>query len=216
MNENKIYANVLKWLSIGLLISFGIGYLLSNNYEFLLDVKVSTIFWIAAITEFGIAIVFGMLLPKMSATTAKILYLVYSALTGFDFMLIFLIYDVTSIIYVFLLTSIIFGLMALWGKNTDKDLSKMGTYLALALIAVIILTILNALLFHMESMSLILCIVGIVIFVLFIGYDMKKAIALSKAYEEKGEIYGAFQLYLDFINLFIRLLQIFGGGKRDN
>ena len=61
----------------------------------------------------------------------------------------------------------------------------------------------------------ILSIVSIVIFVLFIGYDMKKAIALSQAYDEKGEIYGAFQLYLDFINLFLRLLQLFGG-SRDN
>ena len=108
MDTNKIYVNVLKWLAIGLIISFGIGYLLAGNHDFLLNYKVSTIFWIAAITELGVAIAFSLLLPKMSATTAKILYIVYSALTGFDFMLIFLIYSITSIGYVFLITSIIF------------------------------------------------------------------------------------------------------------
>ena len=155
-----------------------------------------------------------LLLPKMSATTAKILYIVYSALTGFDFMLIFLIYSITSIGYVFLITSIIFGLMALWGKNTKSDLSKMGTYLAISLLAVVLLMILNIFL-KLPTLDLILCIAGIVIFILYIGYDMKKAIYLAEAYDESGEIYGAFQLYLDFINLFLRLLRLFGNGRDD-
>lgn len=214
MEKNKIYVNVLKWLAIGLAVSFGVGYVLSNNYEFLLGVRVNVILGMAAIIEIGVAIAFSLLLPKLSATTAKILYLVYSALTGLNFMLVFLVYKVSSIVFIFLITSIIFALMALWGKNTKSDLSKMGTYLAISLLAVVLLMILNIFL-KLPTLDLILCIVGIVIFILYIGYDMKKAIYLAEAYDESGEIYGAFQLYLDFINLFLRLLRILGNSRDD-
>ncbi len=214
MKKNKIYVNVLKWLAIGLAVSFGVGYVLSNNYEFLLGVRVNLILGMAAIIEIGVAIAFSLLLPKLSATTAKILYLVYSALTGLNFMLVFLVYKVSSVVFIFLITSIIFALMALWGKNTKSDLSKMGTYLAISLLAVVLLMILNIFL-KLPTLDLILCIVGIVIFILYIGYDMKKAIYLAEAYDESGEIYGAFQLYLDFINLFLRLLRLFGNGRDD-
>lgn len=214
MEKNKIYVNVLKWLAIGLAVSFGVGYVLSNNYEFLLGVRVNVILGMAAIIEIGVAIAFSLLLPKLSATTAKILYLVYSALTGLNFMLVFLVYKVSSIVFIFLITSIVFALMALWGKNTKSDLSKMGTYLAISLLAVVLLMILNIFL-KLPTLDLILCIVGIVIFILYIGYDMKKAIYLAEAYDESGEIYGAFQLYLDFINLFLRLLRLFGNGRDD-
>ena len=168
----------------------------------------------AAIIEIGVAIAFSLLLPKLSATTAKILYLVYSALTGLNFMLVFLVYKVSSVVFIFLITSIIFALMALWGKNTKSDLSKMGTYLAISLLAVVLLMILNIFL-KLPTLDLILCIAGIVIFILYIGYDMKKAIYLAEAYDESGEIYGEFQLYLDFINLFLRLLRLFGNGRDD-
>ena len=214
MEKNKIYVNVLKWLAIGLAVSFGVGYVLSNNYEFLLGVRVNVILGMAAIIEIGVAIAFSLLLPKLSATTAKILYLVYSALTGLNFMLVFLVYKVSSVVFIFLITSIIFALMALWGKNTKSDLSKMGTYLAISLLAVVLLMILNIFL-KLPTLDLILCIAGIVIFILYIGYDMKKAIYLAEAYDESGEIYGAFQLYLDFINLFLRLLRLFGNGRDD-
>lgn len=214
MEKNKIYVNVLKWLAIGLAVSFGVGYVLSNNYEFLLGVRVNVILGMAAIIEIGVAIAFSLLLPKLSATTAKILYLVYSALTGLNFMLVFLVYKVSSIVFIFLITSIVFALMALWGKNTKSDLSKMGTYLAISLLAVVLLMILNIFL-KLPTLDLILCIAGIVIFILYIGYDMKKAIYLAEAYDESGEIYGAFQLYLDFINLFLRLLRLFGNGRDD-
>ena len=214
MENNKIYVNVLKWLAIGLAVSFGVGYLLSLNPEFIFNFKANLIFGLAAVLEFGVAIAFSLLLPKINSTTAKILYIVYSALTGLNFMLIFLIYNVSSIISIFLITSIIFALMALWGKNTKRDLSKMGTYLAIALFAVIILMIVNIFL-KLPTLDLILCIAGIVIFILYIGYDMKKAIYLAEAYDESGEIYGAFQLYLDFINLFLRLLRLFGNGRDD-
>ena len=214
MEKNKIYVNVLKWLAIGLAVSFGVGYVLSNNYEFLIGVSFNVILGIAAIAEIGVAIAFSLLLPKLSATTAKILYLVYSALTGLNFMLVFLVYKVSSVVFIFLITSIIFALMALWGKNTKSDLSKMGTYLAISLLAVVLLMILNIFL-KLPTLDLILCIAGIVIFILYIGYDMKKAIYLAEAYDESGEIYGAFQLYLDFINLFLRLLRLFGNGRDD-
>ena len=214
METNEMYVNILKWLAIGLIVSFGIGFYLSNNLELLMNMSVKPMFWIAVIGEVVIALLFSFLLPKINATTAKILYLVYSALTGLNFGLIFIIYKVSSIIMMFLVTSIVFAVMALWGKNTKKDLSKMGTYLALAFLGVFILMILNIFL-KLPSLDLVLCIVCTVIFILYIGYDMKNAIRLAEAYDEKGEIFGAFQLYLDFINLFLRLLELFGN-SRDN
>lgn len=213
MNK-EIYSKVFTWLCLGLLITFGVGYLTMliavNNLDFAKFIFGSGYF-IIAIIEIVIAISLGARIHKMKGSTAKMLYIAYSALTGLTFSSIFIVYNLTSIIYVFLATAIIFGLFAFLGKTTNIDLSKIGIYLFMALLGIIILEVIN-IFWTNNNLNMLLCIVSLVVFVIYIAYDMQriKRLASSNLPEDNIAIIGAFDLYLDFINIFIRLLQLFG------
>jgi FtsH-binding integral membrane protein len=139
--------------------------------------------------------------------------LVYTALTGLSLTGIFVVYTASSLAFVFLSAAIIFGIFAIIGKTTDIDLSKWSTYVLVALIAIIILELINIFLLN-NTLNIVLSIVSILVFSFFIAYDIQKA--LDKAFlsncENKG-IYCAFQLFLDFINIFIDLLRLFGKSR---
>ena len=211
----KGFSKMFAWLFVGLLVTFVIGYGTSSSPIALERMFSGMSFLIVVLLEFGIAIFFSSRLEKMSVTTAKICYLIYSMLTGFTFGLIFLVYELTSIIMVFLATALAFGVFAAIGYFTKKDLSKLGSFLLMSLLAVVIVSIVN--IFIGSSMvEIVVSIIFILIFLGYIIFDMKNAEGLIEAVgEEKGAIYGAFQLYLDFINLFIRLLR-FLGKLKDN
>lgn len=211
----KGFSKMFAWLFVGLLVTFAIGYGTSSSPIALERMFSGMSFLIVVLLEFGIAIFFSSRLEKMSVTTAKICYLIYSMLTGFTFGLIFLVYELTSIIMVFLATALAFGVFAAIGYFTKKDLSKLGSFLLMSLLAVVIVSIVN--IFIGSSMvEIVVSIIFILIFLGYIIFDMKNAEGLIEAVgEEKGAIYGAFQLYLDFINLFIRLLR-FLGKLKDN
>jgi len=211
----KGFSKMFAWLFVGLLVTFVIGYGTSSSPIALERMFSGMSFLIVVLLEFGIAILFSSRLEKMSVTTAKICYLIYSMLTGFTFGLIFLVYELTSIIMVFLATALAFGVFAAIGYFIKKDLSKLGSFLLMSLLAVVIVSIVN--IFIGSSMvEIVVSIIFILIFLGYIIFDMKNAEGLIEAVgEEKGAIYGAFQLYLDFINLFIRLLR-FLGKLKDN
>lgn len=211
----KGFSKVFMWLFIGLLVTFAVGYGTSFYPIALARIFSGMSFLVIVLLEFAVAIFFSARLEKMSVTTAKICYLLYSILTGFTFGLIFLIYELSSIISVFLATSLVFGVFAAIGYFTKKDLSKFGSWLLMSLLAVIVVSIVNV--FIGSSMvELIISILFILIFLGYVIFDMKNAESLMEGLgEDKGAIYGAFQLYLDFINLFIRLLR-FLGKLKDN
>ena len=218
MLNNKLYSKVFMWLFIGLLITFGIGYgfelLLTNNVGIATKVLNDKTLWIFIIAELAIAFILGLGIKKLNPTVAKLLYILYAIISGISFSAVFMIFKLSSILIVFLVTAIIFGLFAVIGSKLNVDLSKFGTYLFIALIGIIIISIIN--IFIGSSMlSLGISIASIVIFTLYIGYDIKiiKELANSDIDEENVAIYGAFQLYLDFINIFIRLLELFGDTK---
>ncbi len=216
---NEIFSKVFRWLFIGLLVTFGVAYLtlvnVINNYNLAVKLFSGGTYWLIAIAEIVIALILGVRIYKMKGSTAKVLYLLYCALTGLTFSTIFIAYELSSIIYVFLATAIILGIFSYFGKNTKIDLTKFGTYLFMALIGIIILEIINIFLLN-NTLNMILCIVSLVVFMMYIAYDIQKVKLLSSmgVPEENLAIMGAFQLYLDFINIFIRLLQLFGN-RRD-
>lgn len=210
--ENKIqlYPKMFTWLFVGLLITFITGYTLSLNTNLMLQVLSIGIIPIAII-EIVIALVLGIRIAKMNPITTKILYVLYSVVTGITFSTIFVAFKMSSIISIFLITAIIFALLAFYGYTTKKDLTKLGTILFIALIGIIIGSILNLFIFKSSSFDMMITIIGVLIFVGYIAYDVNKVKYLMDAVgEEKAAVYGAFQLYLDFINLFIRLLELFG------
>ena len=175
----------------------------------------SVLLWGLVIAEF--AIVFGVsaAINRLSLTTATLLFVLYSVINGALFSSIFLVYTMTSIASVFFITAGTFGVMALIGYTTKKDLSSMGKILFMALIGIIIATIVNIFL-KSSGLEMIVSYLGVLIFVGLTAYDTQKiknmlmmAPDASEA-SQKIALLGALNLYLDFINLFIYLLRIFG------
>lgn len=209
--KNNFYSNVFGWLFIGLLITFGSGLIFMNSPELLVRIFGGSGYLFIFIAQIVIAIVLSARIHKMSSVTAKILYTVYTILTGVTFSSLFIIFKLDSILFVFLVTAIIFGVFAIIGKTTKLDLSKFGTLLFMSLLVVIILQVVNMFVMN-NTLDMVMCAVSALIFMGYIAYDMQK---LKKANEEgftsdNMAIIFAFELYLDFINLFIDLLNLFG------
>lgn len=212
MNENQIYSKVFAWFFAGLMITFISGYCLSLNDTLLYQV-VSVGMAPIVLIELIIAIVMGVRIQKMKPITAKICYLIYSITTGVTFGTIFYVYELSSILSTFLITAILFGILAAFGYFTKKDVTKLSTLLFVTLLAALLVSVFNIFI-QSSQLELLLSIVFIVVFMGYIVYDMKniKPLVLYMD-EDNAAIYGAFQLYLDFINLFIRLLRFLGKSK---
>lgn len=213
--ENKLFAKIFMWMFVGLLVTFGIGYYVSFNDTMLDNLFESGMYYIIWIVEIIVVIVLSARIRKMSSMTAKVLFLLYSGLTGLTFSSIFVVFELTSIIFVFAITSGICLAFGLLGYYTNLDLTKISTFLFMALIGIIFASILNIFI-GSESLDLGLCILSLIIFVAYMAYDvnMLKRGMYGIDTEDNLAIYGAFQLYLDFINVFIRLIQLFGS-RRD-
>lgn len=209
--RNKFLSKVFLWLCIGLLVSFGLGYAITLDEA--IFVTLINNYTIITIAEIIVAIVFSFTLHKLSNTMAKILYLAYSALTGVTFAVVFLTFEISSILWVLLATAIIFGIFALIGSKLKINLSGFGSFLLIALLGMIILTIIN--LFLLDStLDMTICFVSILIFAGFITYDINRIINMSTLeIDEKYAIFWAFQLYLDIINIILDLLHSTGKRK---
>lgn len=207
------YSKVFMWMFIGLLVTFATGYFVSTNERMLISIFSSSIYFFLIIAELVVVIFLSARLHKMSETTAKISFILYSFLTGLTFSSVFVVYEITSILYVFLVSALLFGIFAVIGATTKVDLSKLGIILLMLLVGIIICTIIN-LFIGSEGFDLVLCIIGLVVFMIYVAYDMQKIKQLENIYEgDKLAIIGALELYLDFINIFLRLLQLFGRSR---
>lgn len=208
-NKNEIYPKVFTWLFVGLLVTFLTGYALSLNLDLVIDLLSGGSYIILIVAEFAVAIFFSLRLSKMSKTTAIICYLLYSFLTGITFSTIFIAFAIESIMLVFVVTAVLFGIFALIGYTTKKDLSSWSTFLLMALLGVVITGVINIFL-QIPALEFVITIISILVFLAYTIYDMKKLEMLTNYNPESGPIYGAFQLYLDFINLFLDLLKLLG------
>ena len=210
MIDNKIFSKVFFWMFIGLAITFGIGYYVSINDVMLYNIF-SKYYIFLVIAELVVVVWLSARIRSMKPMTAKILFCLYSLITGLTFSSIFVVYKITSIVYVFGITSLIFLIFALIGYFTKIDLTKLGTYLFMALLGVIICSIINIFV-GSETFDLGITIVCLIIFIAYIAFDIQviKRNLYIITEEDNLAIYGALQLYLDFINIFLRLLQLFG------
>lgn len=212
--EKSIFSKVYMWMCIGLFITFFSAFAVYTSPWALSLIFGSSLYYVIIIAEILVAIFLSVRLTKMSKNTAIMLYLLYTFLTGLTFASIFVIFSMTSIISVFLISAIVFLVFAMIGRFTSIDLTKLGTFLLMALLGIIILEIVNIFVLS-ETLNMFTCIVGLLIFFGYIAYDIQKIKKMSTygIEEEKLAIYGAFELYLDFINVFIRLLQILGKSR---
>ena len=214
---SKVRGSIL-WMVLGLLISGLTGYFtligLSNGTVPFLVVPV------AFVLEFVAVITFTALTYKASASVLKMIFLVYSVLTGITLSAIGAIYDPYAIISAFTGTVVLFTVLAIYGYVTKEDLSKYRSILMVGLIALIVMGGIN---FFIQSDGLmwISSMLGVAVFIVFIAYDVNriKNNVISYALEEdagildKIEIHGALALYLDFVNLFLYILRILGRRK---
>lgn len=208
--ENKIYSKVFLWLFIGMLMTFLTGIYTTTNESALSVIFSGGFYWILVVVELLLAIFLSARIHKMSPTTARICYLLYTFLTGLTFSSVFIVYKLESILLVFGITSLLFLVFALIGTTTKIDLSKLGTYLLMMLLGIIICSIINIFLGN-STFDLVISCISIIVFLGYIAYDVQKIKRLNGFLAEDNlAVIGAFELYLDFINIFIDLLRLFG------
>ncbi len=209
----EVFNKIFLWLGIGLIISFVMGYYLSNNIEILETYVYGIGLLPITIATLVIAFLFKLLLLKLPTPIMYVLYILFSSLIGFTIASIFIYYELSSIISMLMLTAIIFMAMALYGYLTKKDLLSFGKMLMFGLLIVIIFSVINIFIGN-ETFEVIITAVSALIFVGFIGYDIQKIKSMYNEIDDsKLVIYGAFELYLDFINLFLDLIRLFGKQK---
>ncbi len=216
MDLQKTFSKIFLWMALGLAITFATGYIVSQNPNMIEKIFGNrSVLIVLSIATLALVLALSAFIKKLSPMAAKFCFIIYSFLTGLTFSGWFIMYKLDSIIFVFGITGVLFLIFALIGRFTKIDLTKLGTILFMALIGIIICSIVNIFLQN-EGFDLALCIVGIVIFLLYVAYDINVIKRNMQDFEDDDRlaIYGALQLYLDFINIFIRLLRIFGS-RRD-
>ena len=214
MENNKVFGKVFMWMFIGLLITFLTGYVVSSNDNMLYNIFSGGTYFILIIIELVLVVYLSARIHKMQVTTARIVFILYSFVSGLTFGSIFIVFKMSSIMLIFLITAILFGIFALIGRFTKLDLTKVGTILLMMLLGIVICTFVNVFLKN-DTLDLFVSYISIIVFLGFTAYDMQKIKMLSYEFddEDKIAIIGDLELYLDFINIFIYLLRIFG--KRD-
>jgi len=143
MNNNSFYSKVFGWLFVGILVTFVSAYIVSNSYDILDLIFNKSGYWVVIIAQFGLCIFLSARIHKMSQTTAIISYVFYTLLTGVTLSSLLLIFEMGSIIFVFLATALVFGIFALIGAKTKMNLASYGTFLLVALVSLIVLEIIN-------------------------------------------------------------------------
>lgn len=216
------FAQVYGWMLAGLVITFGfafaIMFLVERSPELYSILLIATPF--VLIGQLVLVLVLSFLINRMNAIISIILFLIYSATMGIFFSVVFLEYTITSILVASVASALTFGVMAVYGFVTKQDLTGWGRLAMFGLIGIIIGSLVNLFVYLIspgfgETMGWIITYLGIGIFIILIAYDTQRLKHLAAEAEKSGmigsyAIQGALVLYLDFINLFIRLLAIFG------
>ena len=184
---------------------------------FIIDIEgsLTTLGWISMIAPIGLVLFMGFGFQKYSAQFLLGIFLLYSTLTGISLSTIFSIYSSGSIAITFFISAITFGVMALAGYTTKTDLTKLGSLLMMGVIGIVIASLINMFL-GSSLMHYIISIIGVLVFTGLTAYDVQKIKNIGNQIEQGTEnaqklmIMGALTLYLDFINLFLMLLRLFG------
>jgi len=174
----------------------------------------TTLGWIAFIAPIGLVFLLSFGIQRMSAGTAQLVFWVYAALMGVSLSTIFFAYTMTSITQVFFVSAATFGAMSLYGYTTKRDLTGIGSFLMMGLIGIVIASIVNIFL-NSSGLGFAISVIGVLVFVGLTAYDTQKIKEMYYVGDDgsvagRKAIMGALSLYLDFINLFLMLLRLFG------
>ena len=226
---NTFVRSVYNWMAIGLALTGVVAYLFAHNASLFqlmfqfdgVQLRPTMLFYGAIIAELALVFSISARVQRMQAFTATALFIAYAALNGATLSSIFIMFTQSSIVSTFFICAGTFLACSLYGWTTKRDLTSFGGFLMMGLIGIIIASLVNMFL-RSPGMAMIISYIGVLVFVGLTAYDTQKlkSMALSQpagleaAVVRKGAIVGALTLYLDFINLFLMLLYIFGG-RRD-
>jgi FtsH-binding integral membrane protein len=227
VKERSLFASVFTWmfLALGITTLFSLlfaynpdfGNLLYNFDETGAARGISIIGWVCMLAPLVLVLVMNFAFNKLSFVALMAIFFGYAALNGIAFSAIFHIYRLDSIGVVFASTCALFGIMAVAGYTTKTDLTKMGSLLMIGLIGIVVASLINMFM-RSDAMGYIISIISVVVFTGLTAYDVQKIKELAQenngsADFKKMGVMGALRLYLDFINLFLSLLRLFG--RRD-
>ncbi len=209
---NKVYG----LMSIGMTVTGLVAWIVGSNPAFLAAIFGSPLKWVVMFAPLAVVFAFGAMIHKMSASTAQMVFYGFSALMGLSISYIFAVYTGVSIAQTFLVTAISFAGLSLYGYTTKRNLSAMGSFLMMGLIGLIVASIVNIFLAS-SALQFAISVIGVLIFAGLTAYDTQniKNTYLQLAQSDrdflgKAAILGALQLYLDFLNMFMFLLQFLG------
>lgn len=217
-------ARVFSWMFLALSITAITSFLWASSSDLMAYLinystgKFTILGWVVMFAPLGFVLLMSLGFQKLSAPLMILLFIVYSVLMGMSLSFIFLVYQISTIGVTFAVTAGTFGVMALAGYFTKTDLTRFGSFLYMALIGLIIAMLVN---FFMKSdtMGYVISIIGVLIFTGLTAYDVQKLKRIGMSMDNTGSVavkmavMGALTLYLDFINLFLFLLRIFGGRR---
>ncbi|HEX8617531.1 MAG TPA: Bax inhibitor-1/YccA family protein [Thermoanaerobaculia bacterium] len=171
--------------------------------------------WVLLLVEVGLVMYLSFRITKMSPAAAASVFLVFSLLNGLTLSAIFFVYTQGAIYSAFFTASAMFGAMSIYGMVTKRDLTSMGSFMFMGLIGLVICSLINWFL-KSPALGYAISFIGVFVFLGLTAYDTQKlkAYATAPQLRENLAVYGALALYLDFINLFVMLLRLFGGGDR--
>lgn len=222
----KFFANVFLWMFVALSLSSFAAYYMSSTPEMMTYLinqetgKMGMLGWVAMLAPLGLVLLMSAGLNRLSFGALVGVFILYSVLTGVSLSFILLMYTSGSVLSCFIGAAGIFGIMAVMGYTTNVDLSKFGPILMIGVVGLVIASVINMFI-QSENFSLFMAFIGIAIFTALTAYDVQKLKRIGAGLEESGArmedadtkklaIMGALSLYLDFLNIFIYLLRIFG------
>ncbi len=218
---NDFIRSVYNWMGLGLGLTAVVAMMVANSPTLLKIIFGNQlIFFGLIIAELVMVFTIAGRIQRIQASTATSLFLIYSILNGATLSVIFLAYTRAVIANTFFVCAAMFVTSSVYAMTTKRDLTSWGSFLFMGLIGIVIASVVN-LFVHSSAMSMIISYIGVIVFVGLTAYDTQKlkamatdtAIISGSETARKGAIVGALALYLDFINLFLMLLQIFGGQR---
>lgn len=208
------------WMSLGVLVTAFVAFLTSQTPALLELAMNPAVMMVSLFGSLGLVLGLSFGIRRMSPTLATVMFFVYAAVLGFSLSTIFIVYELGAIYAAFFTTAGLFGAMTVVGFTTSVDLSKYSTYFMMGLIGLVIAMVVNMFL-QSGPFDFLISIVGVILFTGLTAWDTQKLKNMSMAPELQDNndmtmrlsVMGALMLYLDFINLFLFLLRLFGGGR---
>ncbi|MBB5183672.1 Bax inhibitor-1/YccA family protein [Catenisphaera adipataccumulans] len=218
-DTHQALLSMYSWLGIGLLVTAVTSAVMYSSGAFITMLAMApSMAWILALVQIGVVVAFSALINRASASTLKVLYIVYALTLGVSLTSLCYVYDLGSIAIAFLVSAVYYGSLVVIGHTTKRNLAGIGTLCLGALVALIICEIVM-MIFGVSASTQLLSIIGLLIFTGLTAYDVQRAERLlslpdgTMISREKMTIYMALELYLDFINIFLYILRIIGRNR---